>query len=337
MLLETWDTAHARHKLERLLLIFYKWEPFRPIASFETLAAGIWSPDAESWTGMRADWELIRGLVVAGRRAEVSESLTRLLGAATKGPGHGSISRAWSLKQPFVGWIYRQMTGDATTECRSGLRSGEGVRGRGTWRCFGLMSASRSMLSAAKWALARPPERRAVRKLLGQPASGRKGEFERFGIEIKTVPVKPHGRLAEAMSFPGFVHEELVFETWEDSDLLGRLNRLLIVPVHRARDASLAGTTLGRPFFWSPPEEDLVGIRREWETYRDLIAAGEANRLPKASETRYIHVRPKARNARDRDTAPGGFEVIRKSFWLNQRYLESVLAEHGDPTPPRPS
>ena len=62
---------------------------------------------------MKADWELICGLVVEGRRHEVSESLTRLLGAATKGPGHGSISRAWSLKQPFVGWIYRQMTGDA--------------------------------------------------------------------------------------------------------------------------------------------------------------------------------------------------------------------------------
>ena len=28
--LETWETAHARRKLERLLLIFYRWEPFRP-------------------------------------------------------------------------------------------------------------------------------------------------------------------------------------------------------------------------------------------------------------------------------------------------------------------
>ena len=37
---------------------------------------------------------------------------------------------------------------------------------------------------------------------------------------------------------------------------------------------------------------------------------------------RYIHVRPKARNARDRETAPGGFDVIRKSFWLNSAYVE---------------
>jgi DNA mismatch repair protein MutH len=336
LLLETWDRAHARRKLERLLLIFYRWEPFRPIASFETLAAGIWSPDAESWKAMRADWEAIRDLAVAGRRAEVSESLTRLLGAATKGAGHGSTSRAWSLKQPFVGWIYRQMTGSATLnvvpdsdpakvfedETLAMLRPHAGKS----------LDALGGQVGAGKAAGAR-----AVRKLLGQPASGKKGEFERFGVEVKTVPVKPNGRLAEAMSFPSFVHEELAFETWEDSDLLGRLNRILIVPVHRARGASLAGTTLGRAFFWSPPEEDLVGIQREWETYRDLIADGEANRLPKASDTRYIHVRPKARDSRDRDMAPGGFEVIRKSFWLNQRYLESVIAEHGHVTPPRPS
>jgi DNA mismatch repair endonuclease MutH len=176
---------------------------------------------------------------------------------------------------------------------------------------------------------------RSVRGILGQPAHGRRGEFERFGIEVKTVPVKPTGRLAEAMSFPSFVHEELAYESWEDSDLLGRLNRLLIVPIHRVRDTSLAGMSVGSPFFWSPPEADLVGIRREWETYRDLIAAGRADRLPKASETRFIHVRPKARDSRDRDTAPGGFEVIKKSFWLNQRYLESVMAEHGEQILPR--
>ena len=334
--LETWDTAHARHKLERLLLIFYRWEPFRPIASFQTLAAGIWSPDAESWSGMRADWELICGLVVGGRRQEVSESLTRLLGAATKGPGHGSISRAWSLKQPFVVWIYRQMTGDAQLNLVPNTNPAKAFEAH-------VLAILRPHVGKRLDALGgaigsgKAVGARTVRKLLGQPASGRRGEYERFGIEIKTVPVKPNGRLAEAMSFPGFVHEELAFETWEDSDLLGRLNRLLIVPVHRGRDTSLAGMTLGRPLFWSPSEADLVGIRREWETYRDLIASGHADRLPKASETRFIHVRPKARDSLDRDSAPGGFEVVRKCFWLNQRYLEAVIAEHGDATPPPPN
>ena len=333
--LETWATAHARHKLQRLLLIFYRWEPFRPIASFQTLAAGIWSPDAESWSGMKADWELIRGLAAAGRRQDVSESLTRLLGAATKGPGHGSVSRAWSLKQPFVGWIYRQMTGDAQLDVVPDSDPAAVFEADVLVMLRSRVGATLDTLGGAPGA-GKAAGARSVRRLLGLPATGRSGEFERYGIEVKTVPVKPNGRLAEAMSFPSFVHEELAYESWEDSDLLGRLNRLLIVPLHRARDTSLAGTTLGRAFFWSPPEADLVGIRREWESVRDLIAAGQANSLPNASETQYIHVRPKGRDSRDRDTAPGGFDVVKKSFWLNQLYLESVLAEHDALIPPPP-
>jgi len=47
--IEAWDTASVRKKLSRMLLIFYGWEPLQPIARFKTLAAGIWSPDAETW------------------------------------------------------------------------------------------------------------------------------------------------------------------------------------------------------------------------------------------------------------------------------------------------
>jgi DNA mismatch repair endonuclease MutH len=335
MAAETWDTAHARRKLERLLLIFYRWEPFRPIASFETLAAGIWSPDSESWSGMQADWELIRALVVAGRRNEVSESLTRLLGAATKGPGHGSVSRAWSLKQPFVGWIYRQMTNAVAEDVVKDENPATAFEAR-------ILALLRPHIGKSLDALGvnvgggKAAVARSVRGLLGQRASGRKGEFERFGIEIKTVPVKASGQLAEAMSFPSFVHEELALESWEDSDLLGRLTRLLIVPVHRVSGTSPGGMRLGRPFFWNPPESDLVGIRREWETYRDLVASGSAAALPKASETQFIHVRPKAKDSRDRDDAPGGFQVIKKCFWLNQPYLRTVLASHDALTLPPP-
>ena len=108
---EVWDTASVLEEARDVFSIFYRWEPLRPIASFRTLAAGTWRPDSTTWASLRADWETIRGLIVDGRRDEVSESLTRVLGAATKGPGHGSISRAWSLKQPFVTSIYRDMTG----------------------------------------------------------------------------------------------------------------------------------------------------------------------------------------------------------------------------------
>lgn len=326
---ERWESASVRKKLDKMLLIFYGWHPLQPIARFRTLAAGVWSPDAETWRAVEADWRRIQSLVAAGRRSEVSESLTRVLGAATKGPGHGSISRAWSLKQPFVGWIYASMTEKAPiaidvvavdpaaafeSKTLAGLRPYVGMS------FDALAEAAGRSHYGGKNAVAT-----IVRSLVGERAVRQTGEFARFGIEIKTVPVGAQGKIIEAMSFPAFHHEELIYETWESSDLLGRLNRLLIVPVHREKSAPLGLTRLGVPFFWSPTEEDLAGIASEWERFRHLIELGQARGLPKSSETTYIHVRPKARNASDRDLAPGGFDVIKKCFWLNQSYVSRIL------------
>jgi DNA mismatch repair protein MutH len=99
----------------------------------------------------------------------------------------------------------------------------------------------------------------------------------------------------------------------------------------------LAEARLGRPFFWSPRQEEFRAIALEWERFRKLIELGQARDLPKASQTDFIHVRPKGRNAADRDQAPGGFDVVKKCFWLNQPYLERVLAEHDALTAPPPS
>jgi DNA mismatch repair endonuclease MutH len=337
---QSWDAASVRKKLDRMLMIFYGWEPLQPIARFRTLAAGIWTPDQSTLKTIRADWERIRDLVACGNRDQVSESLSTILGAATKGPGHGSRSRAWSLKQPFVGWLFKEMAGTEPGPTTSSavdpaaafeshilselaphvgmtfdrLANGVGRGGKG-----------------GKGAVAT-----TVRSMVGEKAKGRSGDFARYGIEVKIVPVNRRGRLVERMSFPAFVHEELVFETWADSDLLGRLNRLLVIPVHREKKASLSQTTLGRPFFWSPTEGELEGISHEWEVVRALIAEGRPNDLPKASETEFIHARTHGRDSSDREQAPGGVDVTKKSFWLNDRYLERVLEEHDALTGPRP-
>lgn len=329
---EVWDTASVRKKLDCMLLIFYGWQPLQPIARFKTLAAGVWSPDAETWRAVEADWHTIRSHVAAGRRGEVSESLTRVLGAATKGPGHGSISRAWSLKQPFVGWIFRTMTANtlpvSETNRADPARVFEGeildrLRPH-VGRSFDALAivAGRAG-SGGKNAVAS-----ITRALLGQPTGGRSGEFARFGVEVKTVPVDSRGHIVESMSFPAFHHQEVIFESWEDSDLLGRLNRLLIVPVHREKGATLSATVLGEPLFWSPSAAELAGIRQEWERYRTLIEHGESRSLPKASETTYIHVRTHGRNAKDRDQAPGGLDVTKKSFWLNDKFVRRILDLH---------
>ena len=334
---ERWETAAVRKKVDDLLLVFYRWDPLFPIARFETLAAEIWQPDDESMRQMKVDWESVRDLVRQGRREEVSEGSTRLLGAATKGPGHGSQSRAWSLKQTFVGFIYRSITAKESMPTSAGLDPGATFERAALARMEPYIG--RSLADLAKIVeradkTGKAAAAQIVRALVGERGTGRHGEFERFGIETKTVPVNAAGRLVEAMSFPAFIHEELVFETWDSSDLLARIGRMLLVPVHRERKAGLDQARLGKPFFWSPSPDDIHGIEIEWERFRRLIELGRARELPHASDTTYIHVRPKGRDATDRDQAPGGIDVIKKCFWLNQAYLEQVLRDHGALTAP---
>ncbi len=334
---ETWATAKARHKLERLMLVFYEWSPLRPMGYFPILAAGIWTPDPLTIKAIEHDWEMIRQLELDGRRSEVSESLTTLLGACTKGPGHGSISRAWSLKQPFVGWIYRSMVSSVVVARAPAPHADpQGAFERHILERLAAVEgkplADIAMLTDRLVGAAKSAAANTMRRYLGEKSKGRSGDFERYGIETKIVPIGGSGRPIEATSFPSFVHEELAFESWEDSDLLGRLNRMLFVPIERAKRQPQAEAIVRRAFFWSPTEAELQGIASEWENYRSLIAGGGAARLPTASQTKYIHVRPKARDASDRELAPGGIDVIRRCFWLNQDYVEQIIREHGGPS-----
>ena len=190
--LETWDTASVRKKLDRILLIFYGWQPLQPIARFQTLASGIWHADASTLAAIQADWETIANLARTGRRDDVSESLTSVLGAATKGPGHGSRSRAWSLKQPFVGWLYGSMRGEdlvpfvaatadpaaafevallATLEPHIGLSLERLATSSGLAGIGGKAAASQ-----------------IVRSLIGERPRGRHGDFERFRYRDQDRP-----------------------------------------------------------------------------------------------------------------------------------------------------
>ena len=200
-------------------MIFYGWEPLQPIARFKTLVTGIWSPDESTLRTIQADWERIRGLVVANCRSEVSESLSSILGAATKGAGHGSVSRAWSLKQPFVGWIYREMTGDEPVPSETAAPDPAAefeARTLATLSSYvGRPFDQLASLAGREGKQGKAAVAQIVRALIGERAKGRSGDFLRFGVEVKTVPVDQSGRVVESMSFPAFVHEELVFEDWE--------------------------------------------------------------------------------------------------------------------------
>lgn len=346
---ESWQTAKVRRKIERILFVFYyhvdKGNPLDTVIE-ETV---LWTPSEDLLPQLKSDWTVVRKKVLDGLAHEISEGDGRVLGAATKGAGGGRLvdqplnpairakPRAWALKPALTTWLYEQKRSGKkpVVSLRDALKlkPAESFEDKVLRRLQGyegstLAEVAKRLgvpLSKAKSGAA-ILVRRAI-GVLDDKASIR--EFRERGIQIKIVPVSPAGRPYEAMSFPKFNHMEVWKEQWEESDLLQQLERLLIVPLIRAKRKTPKDKQVwGRAFFWSPSADQLSGIECEWRDYCSRIRAGGANELPGASQTRYIHVRPHARNSSDTEQAPRVGQVVKKCFWLNQDFIARVVEDN---------
>lgn len=346
---ETWHTAKVRKKIEKILFVFYyhvdKGNPLDTVIE-ETV---LWIPQGELLPQLRSDWSVVRKKVLDGLAHEISEGDGRVLGAATKGAGGGKLvdqprnqavrakPRAWALKPALTTWLYEEKRSGKkpVISLRDALKLKpaegfedavlqrlESYEGRTLAEVAKLLGVPISKAKSAAAILVR----RAI-GVLDEKALIR--EFKERGIRIKIVPLSPAGRPYEAMSFPKFNHMEVWKEEWEESDLLQQLDRMLVVPLVRAeRKTPKERQVWGRAFFWSPSADQLNGIECEWRDYCRRIQAGEANKLPGASQTRYIHVRPHARDRGDTELAPRVGQVVKKCFWLNQDFIARVVAEN---------
>ena len=61
--------------------------------------------DPEIYQQVRADYELVRETIIQDGFSALSGSMGVLVQPRTKGPGHGSVSRAFYARIPFVARI----------------------------------------------------------------------------------------------------------------------------------------------------------------------------------------------------------------------------------------
>ncbi len=343
---ETWATATIRSKCSSILFVFYHHLPDGDVPEFPIMDVAEWSPDAQLLAQFSRDWAAVHAKVSDGRAHEISESDGKVLGAATKGAAGARVSqprspikarpRCWALKPALTTSFYADLTSrraKVSVADHLGLSAASDFE-RETLRRLheyaGIELGELSSRLGVPLSAGKANAAVLVRRLLGLVDDrARLKEFEQEGILVKTVPISEDGKRAfESMSFPNFRHMEVIKETWEDSDLHSYLQRLLIVPlVRRYREEPRSENRIGRAFFWSPSDDEIDEISREWQMYVALIAAKRADKLPTARETHYIHVRPKGRDSSDTEPAPGFAAMMKRCFWLNARYVERIVTE----------
>ena len=342
---ETWAKASVRKKL-KILFVFFEHLDGKPKGSFPIREVLLWEPDARTDALLQADWDRVFAKVRQARAHELSESDGAIMGPCTKGATGASLRpqpfgkimakpRAWALKPSFTWQLYQAIAKPTPAESLLqdfGLDTADQFETRLLDRFSPFVGRTVEDVGAE---LAVPPSdaksyaAAVVRRAFGAKSLGTKiVEFEEMGLTPRITRVDGDLMPYEALSFPAFRYHPLLEETWEDSDLLARIEYMLLVPVHGQTKATpQKNCTLGVPVFWRPSAEELDLIRREWEIFRLEIREGRADHLTPASQTMAIHVRPHSRDAHDTDDAPRIGQVVKKSFWLNRPFVRDILRD----------
>ncbi len=168
-----------------------------------------------------------------------------------------------------------------------------------------------------------------VEQLLGASAASRaEPDFQRLGVELKTLPVNRRGRPAESTFVSTVDLAEIDRVEWAACRVRAKLARVLWVPVEGERDLPVPARRLGEPLLWSPDPDQDAQLRADWEELAGVIGRGGIESLS-ARRGRVLQVRPKAANARsrrqgtDEDGLP--FATLPRGFYLRASFTAEIL------------
>jgi DNA mismatch repair protein MutH len=337
---EDWDNSSLLKKCQLMLILFYLYEKDRPVVDRRfVLDPLLFVASERDMSVIRNDWELIRKKVREGKAHELSEGDTTYLGACRKGSGgpheplriqpfsdEGAKSRAFSFKQGFMNHLISG--GDASNET---LQIGEDVSfEEAVAQRFSPYVGITVLKIANNFGLEKMTanqkgfHRQLATKMLSDGGHS-VPELNKAGIEMKTIRLNSTGKPRESMSFPGFKFMEILHEDWEQSSFFEKLEQKFLFIVFQPDASGIE--RFSQAVLWNMPYEDRLEAQRVWEDTKSRVAI-DATNLPKASESRVAHVRPKGKNGSDKIATPQGGMHLKQAFWLNSSYIASVVNNH---------
>lgn len=349
-------------KGSHILILFYHWEADTDIYDYEFLKVVDWKPSEMDMRIFEEDWNIIEGYVMRGEAHLLSERHTKYLAANTKGVGHGkdmrsqpfseilAKQRSLSFKAPYVTSIYRTYPdiNDVLAESDDDVQGYEGSIFTKLWEegvgfeeyVLGYLNRFSGMtcqeieseLDIDIDSGSKQYYHKLVMAMFGLPDKRYVRELVQANISVKTIRIKLSGMPKESMSFPAFKYEEIVEQSWESSDLYEQMDREFLFPVfgfntNHPESEDRKSLTFKGAFFWSLPDEDFDVIKGVWEDTKEKVIEERFDDFIKSSDGRISHVRPHAQNKED--TYPyKGRDLIKKSFWFNNKYLRDVIREN---------
>ena len=338
----------------------------------------LFTPSDVDWAIIKQDYELIQKMVMDGEADMLSESLTRYLGACIKGataakswvnqyrnPARQAKQRNFCFKRQYMDYVLHHYIMSEPEDSESIIEDAS-VLNKQTFDEYVLSVINAHAGKTDK----------QLCEMLGMAYTGNKAqwvsitykllglrgehaqEFEKAGISVRTIRVKPYGGVKESLSLDTFDFIDLLEEEdWEHSDLFTYFDetRFLFVVFQQVdKEMVLRGAR-----FWSMPITDLEGpLHDVWDKTREVIAEGVElvpvrqkdgkivvkNNLPGKQDNPVAHVRPHTGKSayrfmdgseigdveRHASPLPDGRWMTKQSFWLNNDYVYSIVDLVGD-------
>lgn len=355
------NSSHFWFKNNTIQLLWYLWEPDKDNKDLKITHEKLFElAKSEDLKQIEEDWNYIIIKIKNGKAHELSEADTMYLGACTKGENSSSLrsqpfssikamQRAFCFKTSYMTQLVRKYIGNYEN-VESILKNTSDsfdsfvnnivnkYKGKTTKELMSLFNIESDAKSINNMIICR---------MFNINSDLRNtDEFLKANIIPKTIRVEEDGRIKESMSFPAFRFMDLVNQNWNDSDLKVELEstKYMFFIFKRTNDDYIFdGIKL-----WNMPELILENdIRKMWCRTKAIIMSGNiakeiddrGNRttnFPGMKDSKYMHVRPHARDARDTfelpvpDKLTGANEYTKQCFWINSSYLEEIIKDNNE-------
>ena len=368
---KTFDTSSFMHKNALLLLMFYLHIAGVNSLDLIFKIVRLWRIPEEDLKIFMDDWNVIHEKIVRGLAHELSEGDTLYLAACIKGSKGGANKkpqktggpladqRAYSIKSAYLNQIIvdslshpEMFDGVAmTAKQKSAIKKKKAEIGRivksvkeyRKGETFEQLVTRRfqpyigmtvaEIAKKLKAEISTSPKAvsySVCRAILGVKEQ-RIAEFEKAGLQLKTIRLEYNGNLKEAMSFQTVKYKEIVGEDeWEESDWYNTIaaRRFLFIVFRKMKGGSPCDAVLEQIFFWSMPRKDIEAAESFLRDTRDKVRSDDYAHFIKTTEHPVCHVRPKARKASDTTDTPQGGKAKKLCYWLNRDYVLGIVKEH---------
>lgn len=368
---KSFETSSFTHKNALLLLMFYLHIAGVNNLDFVFKIIRLWRIPEEDLKIFMDDWNVIHDKIVRGLAHELSEGDTLYLAACIKGSKGGANKkpqkiggvladqRAYSIKSAYLNHIiveslsHREMFDGVTLTAKQkrlieqkkaelgsivksvrDYKRGETFEQLVERRFKPYMGMSVSKIAKKLNAIISTSPKAisysVCRAILGVKERNI-AEFEKAGLQLKTIRLEPSGKLKESMSFQTIKYREIVNEDeWDESDWYNTIaaHRFLFIVFRKKKGGTAGDSVLERVFFWSMPHRDIEAAEVFWRDTRDKIRSGDYSHFIKSTEHSICHVRPKAKNAADTTDTPQGGKAKKLCYWLNRDYVLEIVKEH---------